>query len=194
MESRLPITLVAVLVVAGAACSSTDSPPDSGMSGPCWKDLGPNAPPGEVELGAGVDMFEPLAADAPLELIRGPQGGHHFTVRSRIRGMNSKADTFFTAFLEDGSRIDLYRCPFEIPYDVAEAGGFFGMKRGSINLIVSETFVPRLPGSRVRIHVEVADADGRFATDERFIVAFAVPRDAGAPAEDGGDAGGGAGD
>lgn len=149
----------------------------------------------EVELGTGTIGWEPLAQDAELDLIAGPQGGHHFIVHARARGIVpgdparpgqlGNPSTTFEAYDQDGSRLDLDFPPYRLGYE-QPGDGWSYLPSGRI-LQVIEDQVPTLPGQRVRLTLRIQDATGAYGTDELWIVARegdspdAGPPDAGAP-------------
>lgn len=126
---------------------------------------------GQVELGTGIDAFEPLSDE--LVLFAGPQGGHHFIVHARIAGflpgdptMAGSVDnpsTTFAAFSSDDRQIDLMLPPFRLGY-VEQTDGTFDLGAGRI-LQVDEAVVPALYGDRVTITVQVVDAGGTHGED-----------------------------
>jgi len=142
-------------------------------AGACGDDGGPpiDAGIGEVELGTGVDAFEPLVSDQ-LELFAGPQGGHHFIVHARIAGflpgdptMPGSVDnpaTTFAAFSAD-VQIDLRLPPYRLGY-VEQSDGTFDLGAGRI-LQVDEAVVPDLYGAQVTLTVQVVDPAGTHGED-----------------------------
>ena len=167
-----PASALLMMVMPLAGCPSS-SEPAADAPPPCWPDPEPGAPEGEVELGLGGDAFVPVAEDDPVELISGPQGGHHFILRSRTRGMLPGEDrstkTLFTALTEDGEEIDIFECPYDVPYE--PAADDFLLLREEIFLIIEEEHVPSIDGTPLLFRVEVIDADGRYARDERMLTA-----------------------
>ncbi len=60
---------------------------------PCWETPAEDAPKGDVQLGANDEAggFVPFGPGADVTLVHGLQGGHHFAVRTQIRGMTPGA-------------------------------------------------------------------------------------------------------
>jgi hypothetical protein len=161
---------LAVAVGCGGGGGSGDSGGDDGDDGDDGSSL--------VELGTGTTSFEPLAEEAELVLVAGPQGGHHFVAHARIVGMDpgdpeqpglaSNPTTRFSVADEDGTSIELEMAPYRLGY--VEQDGAYVLPSGRI-VQVREAVVPLLYGSRARIEVEVTDAEGRSARDGRWVVA-----------------------
>jgi hypothetical protein len=172
-----------VMAMSLSGCPS-DPPPDPG----CWTEPAPDAPLGEVELGLGGGTFTRVAERDPIELQTGTQGLHHFILRSRTRGMLAGEDgstaTMFGAFDEDGQKIDILECPYQLPYEPSPDVDDFLLLREDIFLIIDEAYVPSIDGRSLLFRVEVIDADGRYARDERTLIAeYTPPADVDAGAE-----------
>ncbi|MBA3819269.1 MAG: hypothetical protein H0X17_10285 [Deltaproteobacteria bacterium] len=179
-----------VVLAAGALFAGCK---DGGPAGPdagCWP-MEAATPGGEVELGTGIGGFEPLPAS--LRFIQGTQGGTFLVVNARIRGLapgnpNDFFDpgnpkTLFTAIEFDGTEIRP-PCPGTLGYVPAGPDHFERARAQYLE------FLPYEVGSRafntnVRLVVEIIDANGRYARDERVVFAEAPPSsiaDAGAEA------------
>ncbi len=78
--------------------------------------------------------------------------------------------TLFSAFLEDGQQIDIFRCPLRWDY-VEQSTTDYLLLVHDVSLIVDETYVPSLPDMRVILRAEVIDAEGRYAMHEETVVA-----------------------
>jgi hypothetical protein len=153
---------------------------------------------GTVEIGTGTVDFESMVDDDELTLWAGPQGGHHFIVHARIKdllpgdweqpSLPENPSTTFSAFDEAGGQVDLELPPYALGY--RDRGDEWNYLPSGRFLRLSDDAVPRLWGARVRIRVDVQDANGVAAWDERWIVA--VPDstvDAGVPDAQPADAG-----
>ena len=164
---RLPAT--ALILLATSACGGDDDGgrPDSAVvPGDAW-----------VELGTGVTEFEELAADGEIVLVAGPQGGHHFIVSARMRGLQPgdptmpgtmfNPSTRFSVWNEAGDQLDVNPPPYRLGYEEA-GGGVFVLPGGHI-IQVREEEVAALYGERVKIRVELEDASGTSVTDERWV-------------------------
>lgn len=171
---RRRVAAAALLLGLGAGC------PDEPPGGP--PDAGPDAGGGTVELGTGSAAFEPLAAEQPLDIVAGPQGGYHFIVHARMRemapgdptmpGQPTNPSTTFSAFDESGVQIDVMNPPYRLGYEPAPGvAGAYDLPGGRI-LQLENAEVPRVAGGRVRITVRVRDAEGRVAEDERWVQAI----------------------
>ena len=130
-----------------------------------------------VELGTGTLDFEPITPEQDLELIAGPQGGHHFIVHARATGLvpgdpsqpgqTGNPQTRFSVFDEDGLQVDLQFPPYVLGYR-DDGDGWYVLPSGRILQLV-EVEVPRLYGTRVRIGVRVEDVLGATGSDERWV-------------------------
>lgn len=171
MHARFARAAGLLLASCLAACSGEDEPPPP--SG-CWPGPDDGAPLGEAELGAGEVAFEALAPDQEVVLIHGPQGGYHVNVWPRVRGMvvadDGSIDTLFSAYVEEGDEVDLFECPHNAAYVADPAGGDYLMTRSNIPLIVLNERVPDIDGHSLLLRVEMVDAEGRYARDERRVV------------------------
>lgn len=182
---QIGLLFAALALSAGCpGCGGPDAGPDAGTSA-------------EVELGTGTIAWEPLASDAELELVAGPQGGHHFIVHTRARGIIpgdparpgqiGNPSTTYEAFDQDGNRLNMDFPPYRLGYE-QPGDGWSYLPSGRI-LQVEDEAVPDLPGQPVRITVRVQDASGVYGTDEGWIVAVAGQQDGDAgPVDAGPDA------
>jgi hypothetical protein len=165
-------------------------------AGGCGDDSGPSGPTGTAELGTGTTEWEPIAdrGEPGLDLFAGPQGGHHFVVHARIRGMApgdpelpgqiTNPSTRFAVFRSDGVQVDLMFPPYRLGY-IEHPDGFHHLTSGRI-LQVHEEVVADLIGEVVRITLSVEDADGVTDQDERTVTVLEgppveLPPDAGLP-------------
>jgi hypothetical protein len=132
-------------------------------------DAGP--PAASVEIGTAIepdfDGFEPIAAESDLVLHTGPQGGHHFFLHARIEGLAPDSPTTgFSVWNEDGDRVDI-SSSFQLSYEDA-GGGMYQLPNG-IAVQVAEAEWEAIPGTRIRVAVEVTDIEGIQVTDERWV-------------------------
>lgn len=145
----------------------------------CGND-GPNPTEGEVTLGTGTVDFVPLVDGDELEVVAGPQGGFHFHVHARMRGLApgdpsmpgllENPSTTFSAFLEStGEQLDFAFPPYRLGY-VDVGGGQFELPSGRI-LQIREESIPAVYGQRVKLTLEISDGAGRDATTELTITA-----------------------
>ncbi len=144
---------------------------------------------GEVRIGADLGGYRELEPDQDLVLVEGIQGGTHFDVHARISGLDpgdpsdSRApenpQTMFSAYSEDGTRIDGSRCGWRVGYDVvdgdAEEWGDYELSSGRRIVLLlrhRDHF-----GQRARLVAEVLDAQGRYARDEVWVTAVRADED-----------------
>ena len=150
----------------------------------CGTDPKADAGPQEIELGTGGLRFEPITPDQDLLLVSGTQGGYHFVVNARIRGFLNgnpsvpdelgNPQTRFTMFDENGRQIDIMPRPYRLGYREGE-DGWFELPSGRIlqvdqQLVIDEGLVPALYDQRVRLLVEIRDAQGTEASAEVWVV------------------------
>lgn len=159
-----------ILLATAARCGggNGDRPDSAVTQGDAW-----------VELGTGTVGFEELEPDSDLVLVAGPQGGHHFVLNARMRGLQpgdpempgtvQNPSTRFTVWSEAGDQLDIDPPPYRLGYE-AVGDGVYGLGSGHI-IQVREEEVAALYGTRVRVRVELTDADGATASDERWVVA-----------------------
>ena len=137
----------------------------------------------EVELGTGTVTFTALEDGSPLAIVAGPQGGFHFVVHARARGivpgeprnpgLPSNPRTTFAAFLGD-EQVDLELPPYRLGYEVND--GSFTLPSGRI-LQLEQEVIPGIYDQDVRITVTVTDEEGDTASDERTVRAYEAPLD-----------------
>lgn len=147
---------------------------------------------GEAEIGTGMFSFAALADGESLDLIAGPQGGFHFIVHARMRGLSpgdpqqpglpDNPTTWFRVLDEDGTRVDIPEVR-QLGYAPQASGeDWYILPSGRI-LLIANAAAPRLYGRPVTIEVQIRDASGRMAGDTARITAVAYPPalDAGPP-------------
>jgi hypothetical protein len=110
--SRYSVAFCLVLALAPSQACDCDSQPRA--------DAGPE----EIELGTGGLNFESLEDGQSLLLVAGTQGGYHFVVNARIRGLLSgdpsmpdalgNPQTRFSMFDEGGRQIDIMPRPYRL--------------------------------------------------------------------------------
>lgn len=166
------ITIFALLVAAACEARPIDGEADAGPDAMITGT-------GIAEVGTGTLEFQPLpAADAELGLVAGPQGGFHFIVHARMKDMApgqpdiavSTPSTRFSAYLEDGTQIDVRNPAYRIAYE-ERPDGWYELPGGRILQIENE-FEPGLYGQRVRIRVVIIDNEARFAEDDVWVTVF----------------------
>jgi len=138
-----------------------------------------------AEIGTGSSGFEELAAEGEIDLIAGPQGGHHFIVHARIHGLQpgdprtpgvvENPSTLFSVWSESGEQLDIVPPPYKLGYEEV-SDDVYSLASGHI-IQVREDVVEGLYGARLRLRVEVTDAAGAKVIDERWVVAAEGPDD-----------------
>ncbi len=145
----------------------------------CWSGGGTPAEGAEVVLGTGDNFaFTAVEDDQPLVLFRGLQGGVHFFVLARISGLTANVDdeepqawpaTWFEAYDEGGNKLSLQTCSYPTPYSDAGDGTY---RLSYVRILqLDNDYIPAIYGQRVRLVVEVLDAEGRYARSERWVIA-----------------------
>jgi hypothetical protein len=152
------------------------------IAGACGEDGGDAACRATAEIGTGTLEFEALLPEADLEVVVGPQGGHHFILHARMTGLDpgqpalpgdaSNPRTAFTTFRGE-ERVSLDQPPYRLGYEES-AGGELALPGGRI-VPFDEAFVAELDGARLDVTVEITDVDGDCATDRRTVIAHAGP-------------------
>jgi len=128
-----------------------------------------------VKLGSGTLSFEELSEDPALELIPGPQGGHHFIVHAEATGIwpgdpkklgeEENPVTLFEAYLENGERLDLELPAYRIGYTTGDSGDFH-LPSGRILQVYEDRVSYH---EKIRIIVSIRDYSGAVARDQRWI-------------------------
>lgn len=154
--------------------------------GPASPPVVPDAEPGIAlaEVGTGTVAFESVAEEQPLILWAGPQGGHHFIVHARMKGLDpgdpkmigipENPRTTFAAYTAEGEQVDLRLPAYAMGYEDELGDGWRYLISGRL-LMVEEPLVPLLFGQRMLIRVTIVDVDGRTATDSVWVVATEEP-------------------
>jgi hypothetical protein len=139
-------------------------------------------PEGTVELGTGYDEWRPMESEEHLYF--GIQGGFHFLVNARLRGLDP--GTFPRAwsecnaktriqgyFVDNGNPINVGEtCPFLFGY--SPVGNDEYALTAGIELQFDTCLKDRdLFGRPVRIVLEIIDPQGRYAKDETVVTGLA---------------------
>lgn len=185
MRFRLPF----VCLLAGSAFSA--------QSG-CGGEPDPGAI--EIEIGTGAFDFESIERDQELEVVAGLQGGFHFIVNARARGLITGDPmqpgqlgnplTRFSIYSEDEERLDILGPPYRLGYREASED-WYSLPSGRIlqfnqELVESEGLIPAVYGQRLTLRVDIRDARGEEATDEIAIIAVEGPAQEPSPSADAG--------
>jgi hypothetical protein len=144
---------------------------------PCW-DVENARAGGTVMLGTGEDAFVPMPNE--VRVVMGPQGGFHFTVHARIMGLSPgdpdrvDATTPRTRFVgtieDDGTVVNASLCPIRVTYRSIGADTF--ELAHSSALVMPNEIAPTTFNRRIRIAVEVLDANGLLARQEQVVLAL----------------------
>ena len=158
-------TLAFVLCIG---CGTSNPGTDAG---PPPFDAGTAAP--SVELGTGVSAFEAIPeTGAELELVRGPQGGHHVFLTARFRGLNPEGMTLtFTAV--DTATGSVVRAPasFNLVLARVRAEGDAYVRVGDFLILEDMENPDAVRGLTLDITVLAEEAGtGRSATDHRVVL------------------------
>ena len=166
--------VISLIFLSSFGCGDPESaaPPDTGVvPTDAW-----------AEVGTGLSGFEEMAADSEQVLVAGPQGGHHFIVTARMQGLEPgdpempgtiyNPATRFTVWNQAGEQIDIDPPAYRLGYQRED--DIYVLPSGHI-IQVREDEVPAMYGVPVRIAVEVTDATGAQATDERWILPVEDP-------------------
>lgn len=184
--SRGPVaaTRQAGLLGAGLALAGIALAGCSDDSGP----VGIDAAVAQAELGTGTVSFERLVDGQTLDLVAGPQGGFHFHVHARMRGLTpgdprqpglaGNPTTYLRVLDENGARVDIPELR-QLGYTPdPRVDGWYALPSGRL-LLIENTAARGLYGREVTIELQIEDASGRRAGDSARVIAVAFPPDAG---------------
>jgi hypothetical protein len=133
-----------VLLFASAACGGAEQP--------------------RVEVGTGLESFVPLAPRAPLPLYAGPQGGHHLVGAIRSSGLTPRRMKVRFNLTPVGEQVPAMT--YGVGLSLEERGGEHVVS--GLFLVVPEP--AQIDGRSCLLRIDVVDADGRAASDERTVV------------------------
>ncbi len=163
-----------------AACGGNNSTPADARvvvdAGPCWPL--PSTPGGEIELGTGDVVFEPLGDTLPI--VKSPAQSDPFVqIHARIRGLppGDADDIFAPANPRTKANVVIeslglslgVECPASLGYAAAAAEpGAFDLVH---SLHVGFGFMPidQVPGKQGRVTIEVVGSDGHSAKAEKLV-------------------------
>ena len=172
----------AVLALAVAACGDNETWVDNGE---CWP-IDTTTPGGSVELGTGYADYAVMPVELPM--VYGDQNGYHIEARGRLVDLYpgdpievtklTNPRTRYSAWFYrnndplDGLPINESACPNRLGYVPASDGtGFTSATllevRFDLQYQDAEIF-----GKKFRVRIEVIDAFGRYAKDEKIITAL----------------------
>jgi hypothetical protein len=180
MWSWLPVALGVGAAQAGCSTEGIAVEPDAFL---CFGGGVPEGAreEGRIELGTSLGAFEPIESEQELALIEGIQGSTHFDLNARIWDLEpgnptdtrdpGNPRTLFSAFAEDGRRLDGSSCGWTIGYETH--GDYADISRPRILPLLNR--YRDHYGQRARLVVEILDSQGRYARDEVWVTA--VPPD-----------------
>jgi hypothetical protein len=118
-----------------------------------------------VEIGTGASSWEPLAAEQPVDVVAGPQGGFHLWTSVRVQEPapdHARID-LDARFVDDGSFAGN-------PSSVATALVADGAWRSRVGMTNFVTDPASVRGRRILLSVRVFGPDGRSGSDARVVV------------------------
>lgn len=183
---------------------SSDDGGDGGDGAECEWPVDSSTQAGTIEVGTGASGFEPMPAE--LSFVRGTQSGTFLIVHSRIKDLEpGNIDNFldprnpktrFSATLFDGTVVGR-ECPSSQGYKPSD-DGYFERKQYQNLEFLPFSLGEKAFDTTVRLKVEIIDADGNYASDEKEVFcrspegwgdAGPAGVDAGAASDAGSDAG-----
>jgi hypothetical protein len=154
-----PLILLCLLAFAGG-CGAAPPKPQV-VDGSVVLEDGGTAP--LMEVGTGVNGFEPLVDGQKVPIIAGPQGGHHVWVAVRVRApMDPKNLFIHLRLLHQGTALS----PTDYRMTLVRRGNFHEVY-GMMALVPDPAAID---GQEVQLVVEVTDSAGLTATDSRRII------------------------
>jgi hypothetical protein len=180
MRAMSSMTPTWVLPIACTLCMAGCTDPEEPEDSACWPRQSSKAK-GSIELGTGYDEYIPMP-DA-VDLVYGLQGGFHFEVRARMRGLEpgdtidvlSKLNplTRFQVFDAAGNGINSSiapsSCGTALGYAPAKDGDGFTFPPGQVRF--PDGVTTGIFDKQYRVVVEIIDAFGGYATDEKLVIA-----------------------
>jgi hypothetical protein len=159
-----------------------DAAIDAPKAGPCWPVEG-TTPGGTVQLGGGEGAFVPMGDE--INVVYGSQSGFHIPVHARMTGMVPGNPTnvldpmnprtrFRAFFVDTGEPLNEGACPVRLAYQPA-TGAEFDLLRDSAVLFQVGLPEDEIFGREVRVVVELIDATGKYATEEKIVTCRAPP-------------------
>jgi hypothetical protein len=166
VDAALTRRLLALALLAGPSCDGA-----SGSGGPDCD--APPREPARCDLGTGSTTWKPVADGEPLPFFQGAQGGLHVYGSFRVAGIVP---------VGEGGKPPLVRFQLVDPGSGEAVGGYDGLRRplktrqdGTLELVGDVLVLAfgspeEAIGRPVRFEVEVEDACGSSASDERDVV------------------------
>ncbi|MEO8699416.1 MAG: hypothetical protein ABI867_05205 [Kofleriaceae bacterium] len=174
------IGLITLLV---AGCGGGGESVQDAYDGPCWPL--PSTPGGEVEIGTGDIVFEPIGAEMPI--TRGiSQSDPYLEIHARMRGMppGDRDDAFDAAnphtkvsavVIDTGFVVGAaIVCPASLGYVPGPDSGTFDLQH-SLRLGFGTTPLSEVSGKDVRVTVEIVGSNGLYAKAEAVVPLETIP-------------------
>ncbi len=145
---------------------------------PAWASAPPdmcrpaNHGPPEVIIGTGQTDYATLAEGQVLQLEKGPQGGHHVWIATRMKNLRQSGSTTTITSAIEGDPTPVPPMAYVFTFDRDEGAycKLYGLRyqvdSGAVDL---GTTYKRFLGKRLRITVEVADSTGAKASSTRTV-------------------------
>lgn len=146
----------------------------------CWP-VESSTPGGTIEIGTGLDGFEPLPDS--LRFTLGGQGGTFLLFNARMKGLDpGNPDCFlapgnprtrFIVTLQDGTQVG-NECPGTVGYKPSASGdGYNERAQGQMIPFLPFELGEKAFNTEVDVKVEIIDDQGHYAMDEGTVFAKA---------------------
>jgi hypothetical protein len=150
------------LALSLIACGDDGGSTDAGPIGPVV-----------VEVGTGLEAYEPLLEGGEVYLVEGPQGGRHIFGHARIKGLDpgtSRSDgpkSRWDVFTLEGGRLSADIPPISEPY-VDSGDGYNTLPSGRFVFI--EVGADEILDTTVEVRLQVTDRNGNSGEDGRRVI------------------------
>jgi hypothetical protein len=128
--------------------------------------------PPEVVIGTGQTAYLPLAEGQGLELEKGPQGGHHIWIATRMRNLRQSGSTtaITSRIVDDPMPVPPMAFVFTFERDEGAYCAIWGLRyQVDANAPDLREGYKRFLGKRLEVTVEVRDSTGASARDTRTV-------------------------
>lgn len=170
LRSCLGVGVMGLVGCSGGGSSGND----------CWPIAGAT-PGGTIELGTGIDFYEPMPP--AIQFVLGNQGGTFLILHARMTGLvpGNASDpndptnprTFFSVELADGQVVN-QECPGKVAY-VDSSDGYFTLARPFLMPFLPFSLGEGAFDTDVKISVEIVDSMSRTARSELTVRALTPP-------------------
>lgn len=153
----------AAVTITGLAVGCDASNPRPPVLDPA--PLPSTAPTRAVEVGTGEGVFQPITRETVVDVVYGPQGGHHVWTAVRVTGakLSSAQINVFARLSEGGASVGR---PSRVLTDFGRANGAEQVHAGITNFVDDPSAVS---GKYVVLRVEVIGPGGEHGEDERTV-------------------------